>query len=45
VREDAYDRVAADRTNLTGERTAALLGESSQARSRALWRRRMGVRR
>ncbi|MBF6334376.1 D-inositol-3-phosphate glycosyltransferase [Nocardia abscessus] len=45
VRDDAYDRAAADRTNLAGERTAALLAESSQARSRALWRRRMGVRR
>ena len=45
VRDDAYDQAAADRTSLAGERTAALLAESSQARSRALWRRRMGVRR
>lgn len=34
-----------ERVNLAGERSAALLGESSQARSRALWRRRMGVHR
>jgi D-inositol-3-phosphate glycosyltransferase len=45
VREDAYDSDSADRTGPAGERTAALLGETSQARSRALWRRRMGVRR
>ncbi|MEU7630566.1 D-inositol-3-phosphate glycosyltransferase [Nocardia sp. NPDC049220] len=34
-----------DRASLTEERMAALLGESSQARSRVLWRRRTGVRR
>ncbi|WP_454199943.1 D-inositol-3-phosphate glycosyltransferase [Nocardia sp. Marseille-Q1738] len=45
LRDDAYDRVSGERTSLAGERTAALLGESSQARTRALWRRRMGVRR
>lgn len=45
VRDDADDRVSGERTNLAGERTAALLGESSQTRSRALWRRRMGARR
>lgn len=38
------DGPRSERTSLAGERTAALLGESSQARSRALWRRRMGVR-
>ncbi|MBF6297987.1 D-inositol-3-phosphate glycosyltransferase [Nocardia amamiensis] len=45
LRDDADDRVSGERTDLAGERTAALLGETSQARSRALWRRRMGVRR
>ncbi|WP_067463582.1 D-inositol-3-phosphate glycosyltransferase [Nocardia amamiensis] len=45
LRDDADDRVSGERTNLAGERTAALLGESSQVRSRALWRRRMGARR
>ncbi|MFI9510682.1 D-inositol-3-phosphate glycosyltransferase [Nocardia sp. NPDC052566] len=34
-----------ERTSLASERSAALLGESSQARSRALWRRRTGVHR
>ncbi|MFR9753804.1 D-inositol-3-phosphate glycosyltransferase [Nocardia sp. 004] len=45
VRADAYGAVSGERTNLAEERAADLLGESSQVRSRALWRRRMGVRR
>ncbi|WP_040783961.1 D-inositol-3-phosphate glycosyltransferase [Nocardia pneumoniae] len=45
LRDDAHDPLSVERSSLAGERTAALLGESSQARSRALWRRRMGVRR
>lgn len=45
LRADGEDRLPGERASLGGERMAALIGESSQARSRALWRRRTGVRR
>jgi D-inositol-3-phosphate glycosyltransferase len=42
--EGAHAAVPGEGTNLTGERSAVLLGDS-QARSRASWRRRTGARR
>ncbi|WP_329413790.1 D-inositol-3-phosphate glycosyltransferase [Nocardia vinacea] len=45
VFEAARAELPEERTSLTGERSAVLLGESSQARSRALWRRRTGAHR
>ncbi|MEV4128280.1 D-inositol-3-phosphate glycosyltransferase [Nocardia sp. NPDC049707] len=45
VFEAALAELPGERTSLAGERSAVLLGESSQARSRALWRRRTGAHR
>ncbi|MEU4340321.1 D-inositol-3-phosphate glycosyltransferase [Nocardia sp. NPDC023852] len=45
LRDDGQDCLPGERAGLSGERMAALIGESSQARSRALWRRRTGIRR
>ncbi len=45
VFEAARAELPGERASLAGERGAVLLGESSQARSRALWRRRTGAHR
>ncbi|MEU0501599.1 D-inositol-3-phosphate glycosyltransferase [Nocardia sp. NPDC005998] len=45
VLDSARAEPPGERASLAGERSAALLGESSQARSRALWRRRTGAHR
>lgn len=45
VFDAAYAELPGERASLASERGAVLLGESSQARSRALWRRRTGARR
>ncbi|WP_433682427.1 D-inositol-3-phosphate glycosyltransferase [Nocardia sp. CA-119907] len=45
VLDSARAELPGERASLAGERSAGLLGESSQARSRALWRRRTGAHR